>query len=40
VAVGKLKIRARCNPTQSIAPETDVTLTLPPEACSLIAAEE
>jgi iron(III) transport system ATP-binding protein len=40
VAVGKLKIRARCNPTQSIPPETEVTLTLPPEACSLIAAEE
>jgi iron(III) transport system ATP-binding protein len=36
VGVGKLEIRARCNPTVSIRPGTEVTITFPEEACSLI----
>jgi iron(III) transport system ATP-binding protein len=40
VAVGKLKLRARCNSSQSISPGTEVTLTFPTDACSLIAADE
>jgi iron(III) transport system ATP-binding protein len=36
VGVGKLEIRARVNPTISISPGTEVTLTFPEEACSLI----
>ena len=38
VAVGPLEITARCDPGQSIPPGTHVTLKLPPESCSLIAA--
>ncbi|MGH2819534.1 MAG: ABC transporter ATP-binding protein [Actinomycetota bacterium] len=40
VEVGKLEIRARCNPTLSIPPGTEVTLTFPEEACSLIPSDE
>jgi iron(III) transport system ATP-binding protein len=40
VEVGKLEVRARCNPTLSIRPGTEVTLTFPEEACSLIPSEE
>ncbi|MBA3621055.1 MAG: ABC transporter ATP-binding protein [Euzebyales bacterium] len=36
VIVGKIEMRARSNPTLSIRPETDVTLTLPVERCALI----
>jgi iron(III) transport system ATP-binding protein len=36
VTVGKIEMRARSNPTLSIRPETDVTLTLPVERCALI----
>jgi iron(III) transport system ATP-binding protein len=40
IAVGKLKLRARCNSSQSIRPGTEVSLTFPSDACSLIAASE
>jgi iron(III) transport system ATP-binding protein len=40
VAVGSLEIRARCNPSQSLRPGTEVTVTLPDTACTLIPAEE
>ncbi len=36
VAVGSREVRARCNPSISIPPETEVTLTFPEDACSLI----
>ncbi len=36
VTVGKIEMRARSNPTLSVAPEADVTLTLPVERCTLI----
>jgi iron(III) transport system ATP-binding protein len=36
VSVGSQEVRARCNPTVSIPPETDVTLTFPEDAVSLI----
>jgi iron(III) transport system ATP-binding protein len=36
VGVGKLEIRARVNPTISIRPGTEVTITFPEQACSLI----
>ena len=38
VSVGSQEVRARCNPTVSIPPETDVTLTFPEESVSLIPA--
>jgi iron(III) transport system ATP-binding protein len=38
VSVGSREIRARCNPSVSIPPETDVTLTFPEDAVSLIPA--
>jgi iron(III) transport system ATP-binding protein len=38
VQVGDLQLRARCNPTVSLPPETAVTLTLPETACSLVPA--
>jgi iron(III) transport system ATP-binding protein len=37
VGVGKLEIRARTNSTISIRPGTEVTVTFPEHACSLIA---
>jgi iron(III) transport system ATP-binding protein len=37
VAVGKLEIRARTNPSISIPPGTEVTVSLPERTCSLIA---
>lgn len=40
VAVGKLKLRARCNSSQSIPPGTEVSLTFPTKVSSLISAEE
>jgi iron(III) transport system ATP-binding protein len=40
VEVGKLEIRARSNPTLSIPPGTEVTLTFPEGTCSLIPGEE
>jgi iron(III) transport system ATP-binding protein len=40
VEVGKLEVRARCNPSLSIPPETEVTLTFPEEECSLIPGGE
>ncbi|MGH2683190.1 MAG: ABC transporter ATP-binding protein [Actinomycetota bacterium] len=40
VAVGSLEIRARCNPSQSLRPGTEVTVTLSGTACTLIPAEE
>jgi iron(III) transport system ATP-binding protein len=39
VAVGSREIRARCNPTISIPAGTEVTLTFPEDACSLIPGE-
>jgi iron(III) transport system ATP-binding protein len=39
VGVGKLEIRARTNPTISIRPGTEVTVSFPDRACSLIAGE-
>jgi iron(III) transport system ATP-binding protein len=38
VAVGSREIRARCNPSISIPPATEVTVTFREEACSLIPA--
>jgi iron(III) transport system ATP-binding protein len=38
VSVGSREIRARCNPTISIRPETDVTLTFSEDAVSLVPA--
>jgi iron(III) transport system ATP-binding protein len=38
IAVGSREIRARCNPSISIPPQTEVTVAFPEEACSLIAA--
>jgi iron(III) transport system ATP-binding protein len=38
VNVGSSEIRARCNPTVSIPPETQVVLTFPEDAVSLIPA--
>jgi iron(III) transport system ATP-binding protein len=40
VSVGSREIRARCNSTISIPPETDVTLVFTEEAFSLIPASE
>ena len=40
VTVGKLEIRARCNPSLSIRPGTEVVLNLPEELCSLIPGGE
>jgi iron(III) transport system ATP-binding protein len=40
IAVGKLKLRARSNSSQSIPPGTEVGLTFPSDTCSLIAADE
>jgi iron(III) transport system ATP-binding protein len=39
VSVGDRDIRVRCNPSVSIAPGTDVTITFREDACSLIPAE-
>jgi iron(III) transport system ATP-binding protein len=38
VAVGSREIRARCNPTISIPPQTDVVVTFSEDACSLVPA--
>ncbi|MPZ62698.1 MAG: ATP-binding cassette domain-containing protein [Propionibacteriales bacterium] len=38
VRVGELELRARCNPAMSLPPETEVTLTFPESACSLVPA--
>ncbi|MGH2733946.1 MAG: ABC transporter ATP-binding protein [Actinomycetota bacterium] len=40
VGVGKLEIRARVNPSISIPPGTEVTITFPEESCSLIPGGE
>jgi iron(III) transport system ATP-binding protein len=40
VSVGSREIRARCNPTISIRPHTDVTITFAEDACSLIPASD
>jgi iron(III) transport system ATP-binding protein len=40
VSVGSREIRARCNPSISIPAPTEVTVTFPEEACSLIPAGE
>jgi iron(III) transport system ATP-binding protein len=39
VTVGDRDIRVRCNPSVSIAPGTDVTITFREDACSLIPAD-
>jgi iron(III) transport system ATP-binding protein len=39
IDVGGIEIRARCNPTLSIPPGTEVTLTFDESACTLIAAD-
>lgn len=36
IRVGDLALRARCNPTLSLPPKTEVTLTFPESACSLV----
>jgi hypothetical protein len=38
ISVGSREIRARCNPSISIPAPTEVTVTFPEEACSLIPA--
>lgn len=40
VRVGDIELRARCNPTMSLPPETPVTLAFPETACSLVPAGE
>jgi iron(III) transport system ATP-binding protein len=40
VEVGKLQVRARCSSSVSISPGTEVTVTFPEEACSLIPSDE
>lgn len=40
VSVGRLEIRARCNPSLSIRPGTDVVLNFPENRCSLIPGGE
>ncbi|HEV8686798.1 MAG TPA: ABC transporter ATP-binding protein [Gaiellaceae bacterium] len=40
ISVGSREIRARCNPSISIPAPTEVTVTFPEEACSLIPAGE
>ncbi|MFL5919429.1 MAG: ABC transporter ATP-binding protein [Gaiellaceae bacterium] len=40
ISVGSREIRARCNPSISIQPPTEVTITFPEDACSLIPASE
>jgi iron(III) transport system ATP-binding protein len=39
VSVGSREIRARCNPSVSIPPDTEVTLLFPDGACTLIVGE-
>jgi iron(III) transport system ATP-binding protein len=39
VAVGSTEIRVRCNPSISIPPQTDVTVTFREDACTLTPAE-
>jgi iron(III) transport system ATP-binding protein len=39
VAVGGLEIRARCNPNLSLPPGTDVSVSFPDTACSLIPSD-
>jgi iron(III) transport system ATP-binding protein len=39
VATGNLEIRARCNPSVSLPPGTEVTITFPDTACMLIPAD-
>jgi iron(III) transport system ATP-binding protein len=40
IKVGSLEVRARCNPTLSLPPGTDVALTFPDTACTLIRTDE
>ncbi|MPZ88334.1 MAG: ATP-binding cassette domain-containing protein [Nitriliruptorales bacterium] len=40
VSVGDLELRARSNPSVSIPPDTDVTLTFPETMCSLIPGDD